>query len=70
MTIVRSYRVAMFVFYVDTSMARAMCTPRYRAVKKPYGASLNRNNKIDFFTDTILKHLKFHQPIFPRHLIV
>lgn len=63
MTIVRSYRVAIFVFYVDTYMARAMCPPRYRSVKKPSGASLNRNDKIDFFTDTILKHLKFHQPI-------
>ena len=35
-TIVRSYRAAMFVLHGDT---RAMFAPRSRAVKKPYGAS-------------------------------
>ena len=39
----------MFVFYVDTYMARAMCPPRYRAVKKTLWSLPNRNNKIDFF---------------------
>ena len=32
----------MFVLHVDTFKARAMFAPRYRAVKKPYGASLGR----------------------------
>lgn len=61
----------MFVFYVDTYMARAMCPPRYRAVKKTlWSLPKQEQQKLTFFTDTILKHLKFHQPIFPRHLIV
>ena len=41
-TIVLSYRAAMFVLHVDTFKARAMFAPRSRAVKKPYGASLGR----------------------------
>ena len=41
-TIVLSYRAAMFVLNVDTFKARAMFAPRSRAVKKIYGASLRR----------------------------
>ena len=36
----RSYRVTMFVLHVETFEARAMFTPRSRAVKKSYVASL------------------------------
>ena len=39
-TIVRSYRAAMFVLHVDTLKARAMLAPRSRPVKKLYEASL------------------------------
>ena len=39
--IVRSYRAAIFVLLGDIFKARAMFGSRYRAVKKPYGATLN-----------------------------
>ena len=39
-TIVRSYRAAMFVLHVDILKARAMFAPRSRAVEKLYEASL------------------------------
>ena len=42
MTIVRSYLAAMF-FCMMTLKARAMFAPRSRAVKKPYGVSLNKD---------------------------
>ena len=40
-TIVRSYRAAMFVMHVDFFKARTMFAPRSRAVKNPFGAFLN-----------------------------
>ena len=40
MTIVRSNRAAMFVLHVDTSAPRAMFAPTFRALRKPYEASL------------------------------
>ena len=40
-TIVRLYRVAMFVLHVDSFQARALFAPRSRAVKKPCGATLS-----------------------------
>ena len=40
-TIVRSYRAAMFVLHVDSLKARALFVPKSRAILKPYGASLN-----------------------------
>ena len=43
MTIVRSYRAAMFVLHVDTFKNRAMLTPRSRAVKKLYRASIRND---------------------------
>ena len=40
-TIVRSYRAAMFVLHVDTYKARAIFAPRSPTVKKYYEASLS-----------------------------
>ena len=40
-TIVRSYRAAMFVLHVDTYRARAIFAPRSPTVKKYYEASLS-----------------------------
>ena len=43
MTIVRSYRAAMFVLHVDTFKNRTMLTPRSRAFKNLYGASIRND---------------------------
>ena len=43
MTTVRSYLAAMFFLHDDTFKARAMFAPRSRAVKKPYGVSLDND---------------------------
>ena len=43
MTIVRSYRAAMFVLHVDNFKNHAMLTPRSRAFKKLYEASIRND---------------------------
>ena len=59
-TIVRSYRAAIFVFHVDshvdTFKARALFAPRSYAAQKPQGSSLNlRNarNMLDKFRNSV-----------------
>ena len=81
-TIVRSYRAAMFVLHVDTLKARAMLAPRSRPVKKLYEASLTseycfsrhhsftpRKRTIFFFSylDTRLMNNAINVYTFPRY---
>ena len=45
-TILRSYRVTLFVLHVDTFKARNLFAPRSCAVEKPFGAFLKRGRPI------------------------
>ena len=49
LTIMQSYRAAMFVLHIDSFEARAMFAPRSCAVKKHYGASFKTSRlRLDF----------------------
>ena len=80
-TIVWSYRAAMFVLHVDILKARAMFAPRSRAVEKLYEASLTSEycfslhhsftrRKRTFFFSIIWTHVQWTMPSTFTHFLV
>ena len=61
-TIVRSYRAALFLLHVDRFKARATFVPRSRAAKKPLGAFLNISTYVRCYSFARFYHLylEFH----------